>query len=278
MNNPPKILCVIAHGYYQPWIDILFKGQEQTWLSENRPERFKVLHFHATPVGTMLKGFDKWHEKVRWTRNRSISLLLLVFDYLITFLFIGWTPKVSKSNLIKLKDPAFNAQVKDIYLTVPWKLLAMYKYVLKNYEFDYLFRTTSSSYVRAIELIKVSEVLPREKYYGGAIAYEGARFAAGNNVLISRDLIERIAMKKNITNPTIIEDVSLGNYMNSIGVELSPLPQINIDSIEKLNSIPDKELNKNFHFRLRSGSLQKRNDVEIMHALHERILKIDRNK
>ena len=127
-------------------------------------------------------------------------------------------------------------------------------------------------------MIKVSEVLPREKYYGGAIAYEGARFAAGNNVLISRDLIERIAMKKNITNPTIIEDVSLGNYMNSIGVELSPLPQINIDSIEKLNSIPDKELNKNFHFRLRSGSLQKRNDVEIMHALHERILKIDRNK
>ena len=278
MNNPPKILCVIAHGYYQPWIDILIKGQEQTWLSENKPAGFEVLHFHATPVRNMLTVFDRLHEKLRWTRSRTISLLLIIFDYLITFLFVAWTPKVSKSNLIKLKDPAINVQIKDIYLTVPWKLLAMYKYVLKNYEFDYLFRTTSSSYVRTIELSKASEILPRNKYYGGAIPYEGARFAAGNNVLMSRDLVERIAKKKTVVNPTIIEDVSLGNYMNSIGVKLSPLSQINIDSIERLNSISDKELKNNFHFRLRSGTLQKRNDVEIMHALHERISKIEKNK
>jgi hypothetical protein len=130
MNNPPKILCVIAHGYYQPWIDILTKGQELTWLSENSTEAFKVLHFHATPVGNMFGKFDKWHEKVRWTRRRSVSMLLIALDYLITFPFMGWTPKVSKSKLIELKNPAINVEVKDIYLTVPWKLLAMYKYVL----------------------------------------------------------------------------------------------------------------------------------------------------
>jgi hypothetical protein len=154
----------------------------------------------------------------------------------------------------------------------------MYKYALNNYEFDYLFRTTSASYVRAMELSKVCDALPREKYYGGAIAYEGARFAAGNNILMSRDLVERIAMKKTVANPTIIEDVSLGNYMNSIGVKLSPLPQINIDSIEKMNYISDEELMSNFHFRLKSGTMKKRNDVEIMHVLHERISKIDKNK
>jgi hypothetical protein len=278
MNNPPKILCVIAHGYYPPWIDIFTKGQEQTWLSENRPAGFEVLHLHATPGGNMLQVFDRWHEKVRWTRSRSISLLLNIFDYLITFLFVAWTPRVSKSNLIKLRDPAIHVHVKDIYLTIPWKLLAMYKYALNNYEFDYLFRTTSASYVRAMELSKVCEALPREKYYGGAIAYEGARFAAGNNILMSRDLVERIAMKKTVANPTIIEDVSLGNYMNSIGVKLSPLPQINIDSIEKMNYISDEELMSNFHFRLKSGTMKKRNDVEIMHVLHERISKINKNK
>lgn len=278
MNKPPKILCVIAHGYYQPWIDILNEGQEQTWLSESRPAGFEVLHFHATPVGNMLKTFDRWHENVRWTRKKSVSFFLIIFDYLLTFLFLGWTPKVSKSKLIRLKDPAIHAQVKDMYLTFPWKLLAMYKYVLKNYEFDYLFRTTSSSYVRAIELSKISEVLPRKKYYGGAIAYEGARFAAGNNVLMSRDLVERIALRKCVINPTIIEDVSLGNYINSIGIELYPLPQINIDSIEKLNSLSDEELIGNFHFRLRSGSMQKRNDVEIMHELHKRISSIHKSR
>jgi hypothetical protein len=278
MGSPPKILCVVAHGYYQPWIDILFKGQELTWLSENRAEKFQVLHFHATPVGNFLQRFDKLHERVRWTRSRIISRLLISMDCFITFPFIFWTPKVSKSELINLKDPAINAQVKDMYLTFPWKLIAMYKYALKNYEFDYLFRTTSSSYVRTVKLSKFTETLPRKKYYGGAIAYEGATFAAGNNVLMSRDLVEKIVSKKVIINPTIIEDVSLGNYMESIGIELSPLPQINIDSIKKLNSISDEELIDNFHFRLRSGSMEKRNDIEIMHALHQRISKINRNK
>jgi hypothetical protein len=53
------------------------------------------------------------------------------------------------------------------------------------------------------------------------------------------------------------------------------LPHLDVNSLENLSQVTDAELLNHYHFRLKSGSLENRNDVEIMKELHRRLLRID---
>ena len=75
--------------------------------------------------------------------------------------------------------------------------------------------------------------------------------------------------------PFPIEDVSLSKSVLRKGVRLVRFPHMDINSLENLERITDAELLNHYHFRLKSGSLENRNDVEIMKELHRRLIRID---
>ena len=274
MTSMPKVLCLVGHGYYPPWIDIVTAGQDKTWLAQDFPDGFEVIHFHGSPIGRLGLLLDKWHERIRWS-NRIANALLKIFDFVISLPFLAWVPGSEESKLLYLKHKVIHVRFPDAYLTVRWKVKGIFKFVLQNYDFDYVFVTTSSSYIRPQKLLEVLQDSSRTRFLGGAKAYAGASFVAGSNRILSRDLVEYLVQQPASYMPHIIEDVSMSRSLTRLGVQLKFQPHLDISSLSALDLVTDDELALNYHLRLKSGPLSQRNDVAIMKALHQRFLQLD---
>lgn len=274
VNTQPKVLCLIGHGYYKPWIDIAINGQNKTWLAHELPVNFKVLNYHGSPLNAFGRLLDSAHERIRWSR-RFFHLILKSVDLIVTSPFLAWIPKTSKSKLLHLNHETVHVHVLDAYLTMRWKAKGVFRYALENFDFDYIFITTTSSYIRPERLLESLEDQPRTRFLGGARAYDGANFAAGSNRVISRDLVEYLVKSPTSYLPHLIEDVSLSKSLIRKGVSIKFFPHLDVSSKLVLEGLTDEELLSNYHFRLKSGSLKERADVQLMVELERRIANID---
>ena len=271
-ESPPKIkvLCAISHGLYEPWISILEEGQSQTWLTDRFPAGFEVLHFHGTPVGKLWLKVDKFHEYLRW-KNIWVARFLRVFDSLITWPFLIYIPRISKSELLLQKHLSLHLRLPDTYLTYRWKLLSMLKFFIEETDADFLFITTTASYVQPSLVLSQLEKLPMYGTYAGAEPYPGAGFVSGSNRIFSRDIATQVLENRIQWKAWIIEDLAVSNLLKSLGNQIVLYPIFNISSVEELDSVPDDKLSTTYHFLLKSGPLRNRKDVEIMRTLHTRI-------
>lgn len=269
MNRPTKVLCAISHGVYSPWIEILSHGQEKTWLTDPRPDGVSVIHFHGTPLGAVGQSIDKWHEKIRWsTRLKATSLRIL--DHFLTFPFRLYIPKYSKSEILITKDPALHIHFPDSYLTYRWKELSLFRYFINETSDDFLFMTTTSSYVRLKKLQEFVDLLPRGEIYAGALPYKDAKFISGSNRILSRQLIIRILEISSKFNPAVIEDVALGTLIGKLGVTPITNPLTNVTDEAEIEALQlANKLQFQYHLRLKSGSLKNRNDINLMLKLHD---------
>ena len=272
-NDNNKIMVVVTHGLYEPWLSILRDGQEKTWLKQQVPDNIKIYHFHSTPIGKIGQNLDRLHERIRW-KNRYTALALRFFDRTIMFPYKSFIPYSSPSKLLNSIPNALHINFPDSYMHMKWKDLAIIKYFVEKTSCDYLFFTTTSSYVNLNRLKLEVEILPKNDVYAGARAYAGANFAAGNNRLISRDVAIKILENRKEMDVGTIEDVAIGNLMKLLNVKFIELPSLNINSISHLSSISDLELLQNFHFRMKNGLLKDRGDVPIMLALNHRLREI----
>jgi hypothetical protein len=76
-------------------------------------------------------------------------------------------------------------------------------------------------------------------------------------------------------DPGTIEDKAMGELFFKLGVQFIELPSLNITDYEGLNSPTlTEELISNFHIRVKSGSFEKREDVQLMHAIEKRLIEI----
>ncbi len=273
-RNPFSVVCAITHGLYEPWLNILHKGQVPTWLSIPKPAGFEVIHFHGKRGGLLVSSYDKIHEKIRWT-NRWIATPLRWFDELLGLPIRSFVPRTRRSEQLHLRDESIQIEFLDIYATMKWKDLAVLDHFYRKTDADFLFMTTTSSYVRPLKLMEKIASLPTHGLYAGAVAYPGANFAAGNNRLYSRDVVKRILEARRFLRCGVIEDLALGNLCDSLSIRLTELPKRNIGSLEELESISDQEIQEQFHFRLTSGTRENRQDVKIMNQLHNRVRAID---
>lgn len=265
-----KVLCLISHGVYKPWIQILHDGQEVTWLSDPMPDNFKVVHFHGTPVGRLGQKIDELHEKIRWS-TRLKATILRYLDLIIGFPFRAYVPSVSSSKILEANHDVLHIHQPDIYATYKWKEVGIFAYVLRNFDFDYVFTTTSSSYIIPQTLLQLLEDKPKSSYYGGMIPYSGADFASGSNRVFSRDVIELIVRERRNISCGLIEDVSIAKLLRDNGILPDSLYGLNLEGEKQVDDLTRKDITKNYHFRLKSGTLQNRQDVKLFKRLHNSI-------
>jgi hypothetical protein len=270
MLSNPKIFCAISHGLYDPWINILKDGQMKTWLDVRIPDDFKVVHFHGSPVNSFWQNYDFLHEKIRWT-NRFVATPLRKIDNAFGIPWANYLPRVSESALLKTSQEVFHVHQPDLYVTYKWKEVGFFQFALQNFDFDYFFTTSSSSYIRPTKLIQILSNKPTRNYYAGMIPYDSATFASGSNRIFSRDVLEKVVANRSLLKPGNIEDVEIGRLIAALGIPMKSLPGKNIDSIADLTKLTNDELREHYHFRLKSGPLNNRSDVELMHSLHERL-------
>lgn len=269
MKNP-TILVAIGHGLYEPWLSILHEGQEKTWLLQKPPEGVSTIHYHGTPVGKIGWKLDRLHEWLRW-KNRWFATLLRLIDRIRAIPFLFFIPRISVSTILKTSLPALHIHFPDTYQNVRWKDLAILNYFVQERQEDFILFTTTSSYIHYKHLIDRVSDLSNQDFYGGVVPYQGANFAAGNNRLISRTAAKKLVRNKIYFDPGYIEDVAMGRCFSQLGVELVPLPSYNFTDTTGVETLTHEDFLNNYHFRMRSGSFKKRQDVSIMHSLHNRI-------
>jgi hypothetical protein len=268
-------MCAVSIGLYEPWVDILKDGQETTWLNCDLPPEIEVVHFHANPVAKLIRNLDSIHERIRWSGVRRAAFLRMA-DRIFSKPFLKYVPAVTESNLLSLKTQgkSIHLHFPDTYVTYRWKELALFNYFLEQNSFDYLFITSSASYVRPNALVKYVKNLARSSIYSGAHPYPEANFVSGACRILSKDVVAAVYRERVKFDPAIIEDMALGDLIRSLGYKPMYISANNISSLDALNEWKDEDLLSKFHFRLKSGSLKDRSDVSIMKALHERLKRL----
>jgi hypothetical protein len=268
------VLIYVGHALQEPWTTIFRLGSEKTWLTSAIPSEFELVHFHGLPLKTFGSFWDHVHEHLRW-RNRWYARALSWMDTLIGYPILHFIPKIRVSGKLYSNFPVFEVCFPDSYQFLRWKDLAVLKYFLEQTSCEYLYMTTNNSYLNFSNLKKLVSDTPQTEFYGGAKAYDGAEFAAGNSRLISRDVAQLIVKNKGKFSLGLIEDLAIGELAKSLNLVFTPLPSLIVDSVEGLAKLSDLELKGHFHFRVKSGSMTSRNDVQIMTRLHERLVNLE---
>ncbi len=271
-NSQKSVMIAVSHGLYDPWIKILHEGQVKTWLQDHLPQNVGILHFHGTPVNGFFQQLDKFHEQVRWSGVIRARILRLV-DRITSFLLINYIPPSETSKLltVEVENPVVHIKFPDTYVTYRWKELGLFRYFLDQTDYDYLFLTSTASYVNVTNLVSFVNGQPSTGVYAGAHPYPEASFISGACRLLSRDVVQFVVDNRRKFDVAVIEDMALGDLIRSGGFTPVFLPPNNLTSIEDINLLSGDELHDKFHFRLKSFLGTKRNDVALMLALHSRV-------
>lgn len=272
----PKVLCAVSHGLYEPWLTILREGQQTTWLTVAFPENFEVVHYHGTPVGKFLQGMDRLHERIRW-KNRYLGSLLRLIDNIFLAPLVYYIPKSETSKLLTTAEKAIHIKFPDTYLTYRWKFLSLLEYFLDETDSQFLFITSTASYIQPDLVLNFVRDIRDQSTLAGAEPYDRAGFISGSNRIISREIALQTLQTRKKWQPGVIEDVEFTRLVISNKNKIKSFPIVNIDSIAKLNDISDSLICNTYHFRLKSIQGSTRNDVSIMKALHERVLQLKKD-
>lgn len=273
-KGSPTILCAVAHAYQAPWIEIWTKGQCLTWQTIPDSEHFQTINYFGIKANRIITIFDRWHEKLRWA-NKYTAAVLAFFDEILLWPFKSYCPSFLPINNLNMNHKVFEVKFPDTYLTCRWKLFSLLRYFLLETSHDYLYITTSSSYVRQDVLLSRINSLPRSKVYFGAIAYQGADFVSGSSRLLSRDTAELVWKNRSKFSIGIIEDKALGQLLRKLDVEPEFIPIHNLNSFEQISDLKISDLEGTFHFRVKSEMNGVRIDASLMKALHAKIRSLD---
>jgi hypothetical protein len=103
------------------------------------------------------------------------------------------------------------------------KTYLMFKYIKENFDFDFVFRTNSSSYVKIENLINFLKDKPLKGYYSAMLGqrHEDIHFGSGCGYTLSRDLVEYIVDNETLWNFNLPDDVAVADILNNINISLS---------------------------------------------------------
>ena len=264
----PRVLILVGHALYEPWSSILYEGQLKTWATTlSNP----VVHTFANPVKKPLKILDSLLWKLKW--NTTIGKIATGVEVILKFPF-----SVSQGKLIEQKLPgsderAFRLDIPDLDLLMNFKSYALITGSLA-YDYDFLVCTTTSSYLNLGNLKIAIKKLPRNGLIAGRILEQGAsKFASGSFRVFSRDVVIEFLNQRSKFSTWRPEDQAFGFLVKESGMDVQfvELSSIDVPSLDSLEEIPNDLLSETIHFRLKSGTLGKRDDISIMHALHHRL-------
>ncbi len=261
-----SLLIAVAQGNTEPWLTIWKEGQEKTWI-KSKVKNVDVIHFKSKSTPRMIQVIDRYHERNRYKKHIGL-----------------WQGRVDKiiTKTISHKIPKYSFSFGKCLLTVnSWSTyqlqgrrhIALYAWFLGQTDYDFLFTTTTSSYINKKNLSKLIQKFDnRDLIYAGYLLPEDQKqqFVSGAGTLLSRKCIELIVENWNRFKFNTLEDVSHGELMRELCVTPIPLSRIELTSIDAVAELSSLVLTEEFHFRCKSPVVP-REDVQIMTQLHLRI-------
>lgn len=144
--------------------------------------------------------------KLTWGKDQRVD----------TIYYQGGAEKIS------FDYPILKLDVPSSYEHVNEKGLKAFEWILKNYEFDILFRCTTTSYVNINELLKFIQKVPKSNLFCGLIdtypPYEvpdnqKIKFVSGAGCFFSRDVLEKLIKNKKLYDYSLNDDVAISKLL-----------------------------------------------------------------
>jgi hypothetical protein len=237
------------------------------FLSQDIPSGIKVIHYYGIPGKKIVQFLDAKHEEIRW-KSRFANILLQILDFIVTLPFLLWVPKTTKESNLSPYWDEYQCHVLDTLLTLRWKQLSIYKFILKNFEFDYIYETNASSYIDIPNLLKETKLLNASPLYAGNVPAK--TFVSGANRFFDRAALNLLVVRRVHWSATKLEDVAIGNLMRKHSIPIIKSSSLTLSSTNELRAISDARIESEYHFRTKSYVEGKRADSDIMKLLQER--------
>lgn len=225
-----KILIMVL-SYNEHPFDELMKAQIDTWES-----------VHTKDVGTVF--YHGGNKEQKWTAYPNN----------------GFPDKVSYR---------LSVDATDSYYYMAEKFKEALDFV-KGWEYDFVFRTNSSSYVNKQKLVEFASRFPSTGVYAGWTMkdtnHDGGDCVSGAGILLSRDCVE--ILRKEI-NPEVEmeEDVYLGRILRANGIVATD-DQSRFDY--KSGHHIDKSFSRYYHIRFKTAN--RLQDAANMRKVHKAII------
>lgn len=264
-----KILIFSYHSLSNPWHIIAEEGQLKSWLAPSLPTNIEHIAGYGNPLPAWLMVFDRfWWEARGW---RVLGLLVINFDRILSNILFKRHPAIEIEKFLDSDYLSLHVKSPDFYWWQGRKLLAMYRQLIRN-DFDYIYIVNTSSYVVIDSLQKYCNSLQGKEIYAGPALETGKiTYVSGSSRLISRKYFKAIVDASDKFALWGSEDVQFGKVAASLGVPITNIPSTVLSNLEDVSKMTDCQLKRNFHIRVKAGSLKNRNDVSIMQAIHLRL-------
>ena len=268
-SNSRTLLVGLLQVDAEPWKSIYEKGQLPTWIKSSSAN-IEIVNIYGDTPNKMIRVLDRTHEKFRWSKLLQGPIHALD-RYLNKYLRKETNPLWSE----KIDQYVTNLHVKvpSMLLTLPIVELVLFKYFLSRTKADYLYISNSSSYINLTKLDELIQTFPISKVYGGTPDnFDNIHFQSGANRILSRDLVEKLVSNFSSWDFSYVEDVSMGKLLMDEEKNSVLIPRKIFSTKVQIDSADIVEMRNNVQFRLKSGNLNSRNDIELMHFLHEKLL------
>jgi hypothetical protein len=274
-EKEPRVLVLVLSSEDSPWTEIQKLGQDATFMGENH-RGLRYLRYYgdrsapvdlATELLIFLKRSQNAASRMFPTRlgkhfGKALATSKIGDNYL--------KRKFGALNSNREKGPdirsGFEDGVESVFVPIPelrpligLKTLLAFQYVLEHYEFDYLFRTNTSSFVNGQALLKIAKSVDRTNLYAGAKVeiFVKDSFATGSGFLISRDVLEKISHSPELWPLGVADDVSLAMAIKSLPgekIERIDFPFFHPTSLQELQSLDPDFIRGLPHVRCKSES------------------------
>lgn len=138
----------------------------------------------------------------------------------------------------------------DSYSNLAKKTLMAFQEIYKNYEFDFIFRTNTSSFIDLKILENYLNFESNNLSYSGKITEtkEGFTFASGAGFFISKQNISILLKNKELFDETLPDDVAIAKTLSQHMIFPTNLSRVDLKNVPNPRTIKE---NKEFHYRCR---------------------------
>lgn len=259
MTFESKVICLVLTNTSDPWKKIFHEGAEATWVPQ-ASGLMKIYSYTGRPPGFIRSARESLTGRMRHSRYGFIQQFI---DRRFQRIFMRFPQDQSLLNGNILQEEI------ELHSTIGIRTLSAFEFVLKDSNWEYLWRANVSNYVYTPCLLSMIEDLPKKSLAAGVINYFGnIPYLSGAGYLLSRDVVERVIENARFWNNIYLDDVALGHLLLDLNITLLPIERLSISDVSQLDQYSRSELVNYPSFRC-NGLHDRNQDILIMKRLNQ---------
>ena len=277
-NSPqPNFFIGVMHVNRDPWLSIVRDGQLESW-GRQKYKSFEVVYFHSIH-SKLYSALNRWVEHFRWQRGKRASYAVAYALMVLLYPWRNTIPNARQSISAEsgLKANSILVRIPEMTSTMRWKKIVMLKNFLESSQADILIITNSSSILNlapVVDFINQYQVSGHPLYAGPIHTGYDGDFVSGSFTILNRTSAEILLKNRKKIPLHVMDDIGFGTAFNKLGINPIDYQSVGISCVEDLHNLSDYRIKTSGHFRLKSGTLQNRSDVELAAILLGRMEKL----